>query len=194
MLPNLHVFGIQGSGKDTQASLIANEYGLTTLSSGALFRERMAMRDTVGTFIAQQIHAGNLLPDEFLFQVVENALRNLPIKQGIACSGIIRTVRQYETFEPLWKELGYDEPVGIFLEISDKVAEERALARKRSDDTPEALQKRFEAYHELTEPTIALMDKKDSLIRVNGDQPRDAVFKDILTALNKRLPDLHVTH
>src|SRR5689334_12209389 len=102
----------------------------------------MALGDTVGVFMAKEIQAGRLLPDEFLFQSVEATLGSILDNQGIVCAGIIRTISQQRGLTMMWREHGFAQPLGILLEVSEGIGFERALLRKRSDDTEEALQER----------------------------------------------------
>lgn len=187
MRPNLHIFGIQGSGKDTQAGNIAKHYGLVHLSSGALFRARMELGDTVGQFIAKEVHAGHLLPDEFLLQSLETALHTIAPEQGVICAGILRTTKQYQSIQPIWQEHSFEAPFGILLEVSEAVARERALKRHRSDDTNEALTERFRIYHEQTEPVLSLLETAGRLIRVNGESTPEEVFAAVCAELDKHM-------
>lgn len=194
MRPNLHIFGLQGSGKDTQAAKLAQRFQLAHLSSGALFRARMELADTVGVFMSKEIHAGHLLPDEFLVQAVENALHNLPTEQGIICAGILRTPNQQRLLQPTWKEYEFEVPFGIVLDVNEETAKQRALARNRSDDTPQALQERFQLFHTQTEPVLEQLEHQHHLVRINGDQGIEEVFSDICKALESHRSLHHVAH
>ncbi|EHQ89768.1 adenylate kinase [Desulfosporosinus youngiae] len=54
---------------------------------------------------------------------------------------------------------------------------------QRSDDTVETAKNRLNVYNSQTEPLIAFYQEKGLLKRINGDQPIDQVFQDILKAL-----------
>ncbi len=54
---------------------------------------------------------------------------------------------------------------------------------QRSDDTVETAKNRLNVYNSQTEPLIAFYEEKGLLKRINGDQPIDQVFQDILKAL-----------
>ena len=54
---------------------------------------------------------------------------------------------------------------------------------QRSDDTVETAKNRLNVYNTQTEPLIAFYEEKGLLKRINGDQPIDQVFQDILKAL-----------
>ncbi|HBV86518.1 MAG TPA: adenylate kinase [Desulfosporosinus sp.] len=55
---------------------------------------------------------------------------------------------------------------------------------QRSDDTVETAKNRLSVYNTQTEPLIAFYEEKGLLKRINGDQPIDQVFQDILKALD----------
>ncbi|AFQ42329.1 adenylate kinase [Desulfosporosinus meridiei] len=54
---------------------------------------------------------------------------------------------------------------------------------QRSDDTVETAKNRLNVYNSQTEPLIAFYEEKGLIKRINGDQPIDKVFQDILKAL-----------
>ncbi|TGE33070.1 adenylate kinase [Desulfosporosinus sp. Sb-LF] len=54
---------------------------------------------------------------------------------------------------------------------------------QRSDDTVETAKNRLNVYNEQTEPLIEFYNEKGLLKRINGDQPIDQVFQDILKVL-----------
>ena len=53
----------------------------------------------------------------------------------------------------------------------------------RDDDKPETVQKRLNVYHEQTQPLIDFYSKKGILKSVDGTQPMDRVFADIVNIL-----------
>ncbi|AFM39577.1 adenylate kinase family protein [Desulfosporosinus acidiphilus SJ4] len=54
---------------------------------------------------------------------------------------------------------------------------------QRSDDTVETAKNRLNVYNDQTEPLINFYQQQGLLKRINGDQPIDKVFADILKAL-----------
>jgi adenylate kinase len=54
---------------------------------------------------------------------------------------------------------------------------------QRSDDNVETAQNRLNVYNQQTEPLIAFYQEQGLIKRINGDQPIDMVFQDILKAL-----------
>ena len=54
----------------------------------------------------------------------------------------------------------------------------------RPDDTPDAMRSRLAYYQRRVVPVIRYFEKKKLLIKINGDQPINAVFQDILNAVS----------
>jgi adenylate kinase len=55
----------------------------------------------------------------------------------------------------------------------------------RPDDRQEAIENRMNYYEEKVVPAIKYYEEKGILIKINGDQPIENVFKDILKAIKK---------
>ncbi len=55
----------------------------------------------------------------------------------------------------------------------------------RDDDKPETVKKRLDVYHDQTQPLIDYYQKAGALREVDGTQPLDAVFADIVKILGE---------
>ena len=62
---------------------------------------------------------------------------------------------------------------------------ERAVLENRADDNPETVQKRLAVYDESTKPLIDYYRNSGLYEEINGLQDVDAVFADIIKALEK---------
>lgn len=56
---------------------------------------------------------------------------------------------------------------------------------QRADDTPEGVKKRLEIYRKETIPVLNFFKKEGLLIEINGEQPIEKVFEDIVKFLKK---------
>ena len=68
------LFGSPGSGKGTQAKLLAQCLGVPHISTGDMLRERIRDGDEIGTTVAATMHAGALVSDDVVNQMVEERL------------------------------------------------------------------------------------------------------------------------
>jgi adenylate kinase len=209
-LPNIHILGIQGSGKGTQSALLVEKYGLTYLASGNVFRERSRVDDALGRSIAAQMQAGRLLPLEILLRTVQDFLATKPVPVGLLGDGVIRTMAQYTALRPVWEDHGLEDPLLVFLRLPEELALERIAHRQatqiagshrpeflqvyggkiahRKDDNPLAIRERFRLFHEMTEPVVREFEQANRCIAINADQAVDDIHLQITRELEARYP------
>jgi len=60
------------------------------------------------------------------------------------------------------------------------------VLKERADDTPEAIQNRLDYFDKDVSKVIKYFKKKKWLIKINGEQPIEKVFNDILNEVRKR--------
>lgn len=214
-IPNIHILGIQGSGKGTQAAKLVERYSLTYVASGNLFRERARVDDELGHQIADWFKKGVLFPDELLVSTVDNFLETAPIKNGILCDGVMRTSIQQALLASVWEKHQLDQPFMINLVLSDEDAVKRIEHRKkeaeagintehhkvfsgkllqRTDDNPIAIQERIRLFHSMTQPVISHFQSLGLYIDIDASQSIDIIHTEICRNLEKHFPSLsHVT-
>jgi adenylate kinase len=105
-------------------------------------------------------------------------------KHGVLLDGFPRTVVQAEALERIVGKGGIDAAVN--LEVPVTVVTDRMLARARTDDTPEAIDRRLSLYEEQTAPLIAWFDKRGVLVTVDGLGTEDEVFARLNAAIDAR--------
>src|SRR3989338_3488944 len=69
------IFGVQGSGKGTQAELVARRFGLQHISTGEIFRSEIARHTVLGKRACQYLATGKLVPDSVTNAMVVKHLR-----------------------------------------------------------------------------------------------------------------------
>lgn len=209
---NILILGPQGSGKGTQAKLLADRFNLFYFESGGFLR-RLAREDSK---IDEKINKkGELLPDKEMFLLVSSFLKgNAPDLKNLLLDGFPRSVKQYHLFNRWLAKRGAKIDKAILLEISEKESIRRLSARRickkcgtvynlitnpppakgckcggeliqRPDDRPEAIKKRLAAYKKITLPLVDLLEKEGILERVNGERPIKDIFRDIVSRLEK---------
>jgi adenylate kinase len=197
MLPNIHILGIQGSGKGTQTHLLVERYNLDLLASGNLFRKRAEIDDAFGRDISARMKTGNLLPDSFVKKIVLDYFAHNTVSKGLIVDGAIRTLSQYSLFDSIWKEQGFSEPFLIHLELSDAEALKRIEKRirenkeQRSDDgSPEAINRRIKQYHTRTEPLVKRFKESGRIVTIDASESIEDVFNHIVEVLKVTFPHL----
>lgn len=174
------LIGIQGSGKSTQGELLQKRLNVPFLATGNIFRQLAKEENELGKYIREIMFAGYLIPDEKVLEIVSNYLAKPEYKNGYVLDGFPRTVAQAESFKD-----GAD--YVVYLKVSDEEALKRISNRNdsaRKDETPEAIQRRVEAFHKQTEPVIEYYRKKGQLIEVNGEDSIEEIHKTIFSKIS----------
>ena len=182
---NLIILGPQGSGKGTQAKLLAEKFGYVHVSSGSRLREFAKNGTPKGDLIADLLATGELMPFDTVMQVIEQDI--LGAKNGFILDGTPRDLMQAEYLDWFLSErhLGIDKVIilNIPREESVKRLALRAQTENRSDDTPEAIKARLDIYEKETLPVIEHYRKQGKLIEIDGTPDIQTIFSDIVSKL-----------
>lgn len=178
----LILIGIQGSGKSTQGTILSQQFSIPYLSSGHIFREMTKEKTSWGRYVKETLNAGFLIPDDKTITIVEEYLQKPEYTKGYILDGFPRTVPQAQAFHN-----GVDKVV--YLKVSDKEALWRLSSRNeegvREDNTLQALRKRIQLFHDITEPVLEHYRQKGHLLEVDGEKPIAEVTQQILDGLKK---------
>src|SRR5262252_363949 len=121
----LLLIGRPGSGKGTQATAVADHFGIAHISSGDLLREHVAQDTQIGRTVAALMARGDLVPD-----------------------GFPRTLAQAEAAYQVAKGLGAWVQVALLLDVARDVAMDRMRSRVagRSDDRADVIRHRQDTF------------------------------------------------
>jgi adenylate kinase len=189
MLPNIHLFGYQGSGKDTQAELIAAKLGCWKLSSGEVLRSLDGIEHQQ---VLQRLEHGELVPDETFLPLIGAYLAQNLQGRGLVATGLIRTTAQRAWYEQQWQGWGLSAPSAIHLLVPRELALQRAKQRGRSDDHLETtLQNRLDTFEQETVPVIEEFQRVNRCITVDGTGSIGDVFRAILEQISSLTHESH---
>jgi adenylate kinase len=178
------MFGPPGSGKGTQAALLAEAFGIPHISTGDILREHVSAGDALGKEVEAILKSGKLVSDELVNRIVEERIARPDCANGMILDGYPRTVPQAQALMPALARLGF-QPVVANLVVDYNIIVDRISARRqcpacgqvynlifnppktdglcdrdgtvvkaRADDQPEVIRKRLEAYEEQTLPVL----------------------------------------
>ena len=202
------IMGIQGSGKGTQAKLLADDLNLEHISVGDIFRWNVQHHTKLGAQVRRIIAGGHLVDDDLVEAVVRDRLAEHDWNFGFIIDGFPRNARQAEFFLE-----SYDIDGVINLSLPDAEVQRRVLARRlcsrcgldynlmfdrpkradtcdvcggdlvaRADDNPAALAVRLSEYHEQTRPVIEIFQRKEFVATIDATRP----VTDVQTAIRQR--------
>ena len=171
----LTIIGIQGSGKGTQAKLIAEKFKLKRVTVGEILRKEIKKKTKEGAILAKYMNKGLMAPNSIVNRVV---LKNTP-KDNFIVDGFPRDERQLKVAD----KLNLEKVVLLTLpkkEVYDRIKKRRKI-EKRTDDEEKALETRLKLFYEHSPKIIKHF--KDKLIKINGNQTIRKVFSDIEKAI-----------
>lgn len=179
------LIGKPGSGKGTQAALLAEKTGWQTIASGDLFRALMKEDTEVGAKMREEIEKGLLAPDWFAMYLFQKSVLTLSSTQGVIFDGFGRKVPEAKVVVDVLTWLGRPF-TAVHVKVSDAEIIDRLEKRKgvsgRADD--HAVEKRLDEYRIFTEPSIEVFREAGKLVEVNGEGEVDAIQAEIRKALN----------
>ncbi len=188
---NLLLLGPQGSGKGTQAKLISRTYGIPQIATGDMIREMKELDTLLGRELKEIYDRGELVGDELMIRLIESRLDRGDTLPGFVLDGFPRTMAQAEALDVLLLRLGRRLDVVFEFQIGDRqTLIERMLKRAaeegRSDDTPEAIQRRLDLYDEQTAPLVEYYrSTRSNVVGIHADRPVEDVFAEIQRAVDQ---------
>jgi adenylate kinase len=184
---DLVFFGIQGSGKGTQAKKLAADMGYDIFEAGGELRKIAASGSELGKTVKSYIDQGHLVPHEIIMKVVETAIAARPKTTKILFDGIPRDDAQMRDFNVVMEKAGRDFRCIHFL-LDAAEAERRILGRAvsegRADDADTAIiRRRMATFTEKTLLVIRKYEVAQKVTEISADRGVDEVYAD----LRKRL-------
>lgn len=171
---NFIFLGPQGSGKSTQAKMLASTLNLPYIEMGQIFRDKAASGDSdIAHQIKIALDAGELVTDSIAVETLKEKLAEPAFSNGFILDGYPRNQVQLE---------GLDKNIDkvFYVKVSDEEAIKRLSLRARADDTQEVLARRLAIYHEKTEPLLSVYREKNILVEINGEKSIQEVNQEVL--------------
>lgn len=183
------LLGPPGSGKGTQALVLASHLGVAHLSVGAVLRAEVAGRSRLGVRIAADVAAGHLVPMADVLVVLEVPLTAATRSGGWVVDGAPRTVIQAAALDGMLDSMGAAADRVVALEVPDTEVRAR-LARRareehRADDTEEVITHRLAVWAREGLPVVAWYDRQERLTRVDGTGDVAVVAARLSDAINR---------
>jgi adenylate kinase len=186
---NVLLLGPQGSGKGTQAKLVAQDYGLPHIASGDMLRAAIAAGTELGQRVKPILDSGRLVPDDLMVALIRERLSEPDADDGFVLDGFPRNIAQAYALDAMLREVERELDVVFELQIDRETCVQRLLKRAelegRTDDTPEAIRRRLAVYYEQTVPVVEHYRARGILVGIHGDRSIDEVFGEIQAALEQ---------
>jgi adenylate kinase len=180
----LLLIGAPGAGKGTQAERLAERFGITHISSGDLLRQHVKDRTSIGRMVTSYLDRGDLVPDGVVMDMLRKPVVAAAQAGGYVLDGFPRTVEQARASFPTAHALGVEVQAAVHLDVARAELKRRLLARRRgSEDTEAVIERRLQVYLDKTVPLLEYYADREWMFTVDGAQPPDAVYEDIVACL-----------
>lgn len=185
-------FGVQGSGKGTQAGLLADyiernsDLGILRIEMGERLRGFAAGNTHASKRVQETLQAGNLLPG-FIpdYLLAGFFLQEFSGTEHMILDGVARKPGQAIVMDEALDFFGRGNYHAIVLELSRDEAIERLRLRGRGDDkTDEQIAARIDAFEKDTIPSIKEIEKRERTVHyVDGRPSIEEIHHAILKSL-----------
>jgi len=206
---NIIILGPPSSGKGTQASALAKEYGVPHISTGDILRGEVDRRTELGQKAAPYMSEGKLVPDDLVIGIMESRLSQEDCARGFILDGYPRTVAQAVALD---KVAAAD--IVLCIDVTEEEIIRRATGRRvckacgaifhvdfsppktaevcdvcgskltiREDDTEPTVRKRLEVFREMTPPLIERYG--EMLVSIDGNGTPDETLERARSALRE---------
>jgi adenylate kinase len=179
----LILLGAPGSGKGTQAAILAERIGVSSISTGEMLREAVAAGTALGEKVRAIMETGELVDDETMVEVVRGRLSQPDAQAGFILDGYPRTLGQADTLSAILQEQDWSLDAVVYIEVPEEELIKRALARQRADDQEEVIRQRQRVYRRQTQPLIDHYETQDLLCAIDGHQSIEEVARSVIAGL-----------
>ena len=207
---NIIIFGSPGSGKGTQAKLLAEFFRLKRISLGDILRQEVKKESSLGKQVEAYMEEGKLVPDELVSKVIEENIN----KQVFILDGYPRNLSQAKRLDKILSDKNKDIDAFIYLDIDQQIIVDRLSKRiicrncgvnyhldnmppkqegicdicgevlsQRKDDNINVIKKRWEVFTKESAKILDFYKNKNKLINIDGRGDKEDIFKRIRSQL-----------
>jgi adenylate kinase len=183
------IIGAPGSGKTTDAELIAKKHDdITHYSTGDMFRAEVKTGSQLGKTIDSYVSAGNLVPIEIVIKTIVTAIKNAPTSTVII-DGYPRSTDQMTELDNYLTTQNEVELTNVIeVEVSEEVACDRVLGRARgADDNVEVFNNRMKVYTQPLAQIQEFYEAKGLLTNINGERTIEEIVNEMDLFIQSKL-------
>ena len=198
--PNSVIFmGPQGSGKGTQAQILAKKIGAEYIEMGALLRKVAAEDSDFGRRVKSIVDSGDLVDDQIWYRVIKNRLESLGATTPAIFDGSPRRIGQAHMLIEHLQGIGRKSIDTLYITLPREESIRRLMLRRvcekcktpttangdpnqicavcggrlirRADETDQAIQRRLKAYEQDTLPVLDYLKEQTALHEIDGNKP-----------------------
>lgn len=188
-------YGPEGSGKGTQAKLLAEKLHCPILESGGLVRDAAENdKGIIGIVCKQSLEEGKYVANSEMEVLWKWRLKEEDAKGAWIMDGFPRNKEQAVFLDDKIDKYGYKVELVLCLNIPEEESIKRLLARNRkaytgsleNHDSLERIKSRLKLYREAEKDLLDYYRQKGVLVEIDASRPIEDVHRDIMGIIEKR--------
>ena len=124
------LLGAPGSGKGTQARLLAERYNIPQIATGDLLREAVASSSSLGRQAKMAMDAGHLVGDDVVLAIIQERILRSDTRNGFILDGFPRSLAQAEALDQLLSSVGRPLDLALLLAVDVDALLQRLVGRR----------------------------------------------------------------
>jgi adenylate kinase len=125
----LILLGAPGTGKGTQAKVLAEKRGWLHLSTGDMLRENVANETALGKAAKTYMDQGVLVPDDLVIEMLVERIGEKDASAGFVLDGFPRTLAQAEALDDALAGAGKSVDQAVYIRVPDEEIVRRLSGR-----------------------------------------------------------------
>ncbi len=188
------IIGAPGSGKTTDAELIAAKYEtITHYSTGDMFRAEVASGSKRGELIDSFISKGKIVPIDIAIETILGAIKRTST-DVVIIDGYPRSGEQMTELDKYLEQEDEVKLVNVIeVEVSKETAFQRVLGRAadaqvvRADDNEEVFLNRMKLYIDPLEEIQSFYTKKNLLKVISGERSIEEIVNEMDSFIQSKI-------
>ena len=208
----LILLGAPGTGKGTQAHLLAEREGWLHVSTGDMLREAVAKKTILGEAAKKYMEQGALVPDQLVITMLVERIGQPDAQEGLILDGFPRNLVQAKALDKALEEAGRCVDLAVNIAVPDDELVRRLSGRwmcrncgaiynvasgtpdkcqrcggelyQRDDDKPETVKSRLQQQKPPPD-MMAHYRLADRLVDINGMQDVEKVTQQLMAVLHE---------
>ncbi len=187
---NLVLLGGPGSGKSTQAGVLAQSYSVPHVSTHQMLRSEIGRGTIIGRQAQERIGRGELVPDRVLAGLILERLDRDDCARGFILDGYPRTAAQTALLDGILAELGRTIERVLLIEVPDQVGAQRLVAAgppavpdatpASGESWPAVVEERVRVWRENAPALVELYANRGLLLKIDGNRAVEDVSETLM--------------
>ncbi|HEX5339326.1 MAG TPA: adenylate kinase [Gammaproteobacteria bacterium] len=128
------LLGAPGSGKGTQAKLLAEKYRIPHISTGDLLRAALSAGTPLGLQAKAAMDAGQLVTDDLVLAIIRERLRSNDARKGFILDGFPRNIAQAQSLDNMLMNLNQPLDCALLMDVDFDVLMQRLTGRRTCEN------------------------------------------------------------